>query len=321
MTAPVRRARFTATDAETTQEMLSRMYVRNRLQLRSSSHLRFELNSAASGPVRIDRVRFGMGGKSQVDPYPYLLFVTPADGGYEVEYRSQATTFGADQPHLYPMGEALHLRWSKTFASTILAMPLAPVADRAAATFGIDAADLRFEAMAPISSAFGRYWRETVAHVANELYAADSALQNPLLLTQATELLATAALAVFPNTALSADYIAGSGGVAPATLRRAAAFMEEHAAEPLTVSQIAGAAGVGARALHDGFRRHFQTTPMARLRRIRLENAHRELQAADPTAGATVAGIAAAWGFGKPGRFATQYRRVYGVPPSHTLRT
>ncbi|HVX42388.1 MAG TPA: AraC family transcriptional regulator [Mycobacteriales bacterium] len=320
MTAPVRRARYTATDAETTQEMLSRMYVRNRLQLRSGPAIRFELTSAAAGPVRTDRVRFGMGGKAHVDPYRYLLFVTPADGGYEIETRSQATTFGPDEPHVYPIGTPLRLRWSRTFASTVLAMPLAPVADRAAATFGIDAADLRFEAMAPISAGFGRYWRATVAHVANELYAADSALQNPLLLTQATELLANAALAVFPNTALSADYIAGSGGIAPATLRRATAYMEAHAAEPLTVGQIAAAAGVGARALHDGFRRHFQTTPMARLRRIRLENAHRQLQAADPTTGATVAGIAAAWGFGKPGRFATQYRRIYGVPPSHTLR-
>jgi AraC-like DNA-binding protein len=219
------------------------------------------------------------------------------------------------------MGTASDVRWPEIFAATVLGMPLAPVADQAAATFGIDARDLRFEAMRPISAAAGRYWRTTVAQVAHELYVADSAFQYPLLQSQATELLAGAALAIFPNTAMSAAYIAGSGHIAPATLRRAIHFMEAHAAEPLTVGEIARAAGVRARALHDGFRRHYQTTPMAHLRRIRLENAHRQLEAADPTAGATVAQIAAEWGFAKPGRFAAYYRQVYGVSPSHTLRT
>ena len=60
---------------------------------------------------------------------------------------------------------------------------------------------------------------------------------------------------------------------------------------------------------------------MAYVRRVRLECAHRELQAADPTSGDTVAAIAARWGFAKPDRFAAAYRAAYGVAPIHTLRT
>ena len=33
----------------------------------------------------------------------------------------------------------------------------------------------------------------------------------------------------------------------------------------------------------------------------------------------TVAGIAARWGFGHPGRFATAYRARFGEPPGTTL--
>jgi transcriptional regulator GlxA family with amidase domain len=89
---------------------------------------------------------------------------------------------------------------------------------------------------------------------------------------------------------------------------------------PITVSDVADAACVGPRALQLAFSRHLGMTPKAYVRRVRLEAAHRELQAADPTAGDTVAAIALRWGFPKPDRFAAAYRTEFGVLPSHTLR-
>ena len=56
------------------------------------------------------------------------------------------------------------------------------------------------------------------------------------------------------------------------------------------------------------------------IRRIRLDQAHRQLQAADPHRDSVTA-VAYRWGFSSPSRFATYYRRVYGVQPSHTLRS
>ena len=128
-----------------------------------------------------------------------------------------------------------------------------------------------------------------------------------------------AVLAAFPNTA-TGD---GAGGRAdrgaPATVRRAVDFIDVHAHEPLTLDDVARGAGVGARALQDAFRRHHGTTPMAHLRKTRLERAHRDLQAADPTRGATVAEVAARWGFLHRGRFADAYQQAYGRYPQQTL--
>ena len=45
----------------------------------------------------------------------------------------------------------------------------------------------------------------------------------------------------------------------------------------------------------------------------------RQLQAADPDHDSVTA-VAYRWGFSSPSRFATYYRRAYGVPPSQTLR-
>jgi transcriptional regulator GlxA family with amidase domain len=116
-------------------------------------------------------------------------------------------------------------------------------------------------------------------------------------------------------------YIPGPGRVPPAAVRRAAAFIEAHAEQPVTATEIAAVAGVTARALQYAFRRHYDTTPTGYLRRVRLERAHQQLQAADPMTGATVRDIARRWGWANPATFATAYRKHYGVSPSHTLRT
>lgn len=106
-----------------------------------------------------------------------------------------------------------------------------------------------------------------------------------------------------------------------ATVRRAMRFCEDHAADPLTLGDIARAAGAGPRALQKGFKRHVGTTPMGYLRNVRLSHVHQELVAAagDTTPGIVTA-IALRWGFVHAGRFAYLYRQVYGSTPSQTLR-
>ena len=52
---------------------------------------------------------------------------------------------------------------------------------------------------------------------------------------------------------------------------------------------------------------------------MRLDRAHRDLQAADPSLD-TVMAIAGRWGFSHPGRFSSAYKEAFGTPPSHTLR-
>jgi transcriptional regulator GlxA family with amidase domain len=71
--------------------------------------------------------------------------------------------------------------------------------------------------------------------------------------------------------------------------------------------------------LQYAFRKHIGMTPMAYARTVRLAQAHRELESADPSSGLTVARVAAAWGFMNPGRFASYYAQQYGRRPSETL--
>jgi AraC-like DNA-binding protein len=123
-----------------------------------------------------------------------------------------------------------------------------------------------------------------------------------------------------PHT-YSADLCEPGATSTSAALRRARRFCEEHAAEPITLRDIATAARVSVRTLQSGFREHLRTTPMAYLREVRLARAHADLlhiaATGSPT---TVTEVALRWGFVHLGRFAAFYRQTYGHAPSVTRR-
>ncbi|GAA3290603.1 hypothetical protein GCM10020295_05420 [Streptomyces cinereospinus] len=140
-----------------------------------------------------------------------------------------------------------------------------------------------------------------------------------LVASTAAQHLAASVLSAFPNTALADERDGDRGDGHPLVLRRALAYIDDHADQPVTVAEIAAAAHVTVRALQYAFRRHLDTTPVAHLRRVRLAQAHRDLVAADRDGGVTVTEIAARWGFHHPGRFASLYRAAYRRPPHRTL--
>lgn len=79
------------------------------------------------------------------------------------------------------------------------------------------------------------------------------------------------------------------------------------------------AAHVSVRALQLAFRRHLDTTPMAYLRRVRMDRVRADLTAADP-ASTSVTTVTARWGFYAAGRFSADYRSAFGEYPRDTLR-
>ena len=105
----------------------------------------------------------------------------------------------------------------------------------------------------------------------------------------------------------------------PLMLRRAIGFIHDNAHRDITLSDIAMSVNVTPRSVQYTFRRYLGTTPLEYLRRVRLNRAHRELQAADPSVD-TVMAIAGRWGFSHAGRFSSVYKRTFGTSPSHTLR-
>ncbi|BFU43303.1 helix-turn-helix domain-containing protein [Krasilnikovia sp. MM14-A1004] len=184
---------------------------------------------------------------------------------------------------------------------------------------GLDASQVRFTGVQPISAAGRRHWRATLDFVRRGLYA--DTLAAPLVLAAAEQVVASSLLAVFPNTTMTTEAHTPRGPAVPAPVRRAMAFIDAHASEPITLTDIAAAARVLPPTLQAACHRHRDTTATAYLRRARLQHAHEQLLAAQPGDGTTIAVVAARWGFPSPHRFAAYYRQVYGRPPAQTLRT
>jgi len=107
---------------------------------------------------------------------------------------------------------------------------------------------------------------------------------------------------------------------APRVVRRVVELIDAAPGAALTVADLAVCAGVSERSLHAAFRRQLGTSPMAYVRRRRLEHAHDDLLRLDPASGVKVTDVALRYGFAHTGRFAAAYRARFGEPPSATLR-
>ncbi|HJZ81550.1 MAG TPA: helix-turn-helix domain-containing protein [Pyrinomonadaceae bacterium] len=103
----------------------------------------------------------------------------------------------------------------------------------------------------------------------------------------------------------------------PSDLVRALKWLRGHLSEPVQLEQLARVAGVRPRTLETHFKMFLGTTPLGLARRMRLARARRELLRS--RAKTTVTDVALANGFSQLGRFAAQYREVFGELPSATL--
>ncbi|WP_406047662.1 helix-turn-helix transcriptional regulator [Kribbella sp. NBC_00889] len=171
----------------------------------------------------------------------------------------------------------------------------------------------------PLNARLSGYWQSVSHYVHRVLTDVPSSAESPLVAQQLHTHVIASMLVVFPNATLRVSYARSPGWVTPASVQRAVAYIDAHAAEPIGVNDIAEAVGTSARALQYAFRRHLECTPFEHLRQVRLERAHRDLQKTDPASGVTVSTVAYRWGFSVP-RFTASYHAAYGRSPGRTLQ-
>lgn len=319
--AGVTRFAIRTRDPELANQLISDTYAIHHPQASGAQErFRFSLTSAAAGSIATDRMVHSMSTRTAVEPVRYLTASFLTRGRLAIHRGREEQRFGPGDVALYPYGAGFEARWD-TMDLGLLRVDFDKIAHLASQSADIRTERFKFLSMRPVSPAMARYWRDLTALMHRELAKPQPTIAEPLVLAQAEAMLAAAVLVVFPNISLTAATQPRSGHVGPAALRRAVAYIDAHAGQPITLADIALSAGLGERALHQAFVRHHDTTPMRYLRQVRLELAHRELQAADPGRGDTVGKIALRWGFAKRGPFTESYRHAYGVNPSDTLRT
>jgi AraC-like DNA-binding protein len=114
--------------------------------------------------------------------------------------------------------------------------------------------------------------------------------------------------------------LAGSRCGPTRVVGRAEEFLREHVGEPISIAQLSTIVEVSERSLRNAFHRVFTTSPKRYLRLWQLHQVRRALQTAvQPQQ--TVTDIATFHGFYELGRFAGEYKALFGEVPSQTLRS
>lgn len=240
----------------------------------------------------------------------------PLSGRLQSRHRGIDVTAARELATLYqPGGGPLHGQWAAGTRVLCVRLERAAVASAlAAATGRAPAAEARFEPVVSTRRGYGKAWAELLLSLSRQSAGLDGLLSQPLVAAPLADSLVNGfVLAAAPHSGPPVP------AASPASVRLAVELMDADPQAPLTVSSLAASSGVSVRALHDGFRRHVGTSPMAYLRGVRLRHADAELRAADPSSD-TVAAIAGRWGFAHLGRFAATYEARYGQTPGRTLR-
>jgi AraC-like DNA-binding protein len=310
---------FETGDLETAEHVLSGRYARMRVD-RSGQWNGMRLSLATLTPaVRFDHFRFALSFAAHVNPVGALLFSTLGAGRAGYASGRGERLYQAGQVYLAAQPEdPFTITIENTDGEMAVIDPALPsqVADTAP---GRTRQPVRITGYEPVSAHAARQWQHTYAYIRDTVLASPDAAAQPLVAASAAQLLAAVTLSAFPTNALTDPTIEDRHDAHPDTLRRAVAFIDEHAHTDITIADIAAAVCVTVRAVQLAFRRHLDTTPTEYLRRVRLDHAHRDLASADPAI-TTVTTVAYRWGFPSGSRFAAYYRQAYGVNPGHTLR-
>jgi AraC-like DNA-binding protein len=169
-----------------------------------------------------------------------------------------------------------------------------------------------------VRQAPGRSCAELIRLLADEISNPNGLIYQPIVAAPLQETLVMSLL-----LAVGHQYQDALSQPAPRSpghrVTRAIDAIRDEPQRPYTVAALAEIAGVGLRSLRQEFHRQVGMPPMAYLREVRLARAHSELVDAEPDQ-TSVADVARRWGFGRPGWFATRYRRLYGLDPAETLR-
>ncbi|GAA1763400.1 helix-turn-helix domain-containing protein [Kocuria aegyptia] len=319
MDSQVQRSHFATRDLAEGIAVLDEVYALRGVRRSPEGDFDMTLATTGIGPVAYERVRLmGSSCTGRADGAGVLRVCHVTAG--TLSATSAGDRFPRSGPFLFP--QRTFSTWWEDLEATTVSLDPSAVQDHARLLLGNESFRLEFTGTHPVSPAMIQYWRGTVSHLARDLLPDDRAMSSPLIRSEAARSLVTALLHTFPGSFLDRQETApGQSRPAPAGVRRAVAFIEEHMAADIGPADIAAAARMSVRGLQAAFRRELGTTPTAYLRALRLDAAHRELLAADPTTGSTVEAVAARWGFAHRGRFAAAYRDRHGQSPATTLRS
>lgn len=322
---------------------LSRMYSNLVFESRSAAdfqaHLRQALNNHVMswGPGEVDSalysidtrhlrlmiLRYGPAVEIQPDPFDgFILVQVPLRGRSVIKSDGEITSIGPGQVAVLAPRREISFRWSENCEQLILRVPSA-FAKTAASRLYTPLTDLNEgEDLAPVvllDSHVAAQWCSLVQSLVDQINPGHSEGFGHCHPAWLEYLEIGLALLLLTHIHKQPDTPVSHALQPPSTKRSALDAARQyslaHLWAPISLEDLARAAGISSRSLHTFCKQEFGVGPMAWLRDIRLEEARRKILAHSPN---SITDIALAVGFGHLGRFSAYYKDRFGELPSAT---
>lgn len=310
---------FESDDLDQTREHIARTYCPHRLSINDrGGRLDAWLNHKRLSHVGVGTMSYGTEVSiSGVEDQDFLLIMLPFRGAADIGMGRRAVQCMPGRAAVTSTVELDRMRWSQDCSQLVVQISAAAIDRHLTLMTGRALREpVRFAPEMEAHSGHPSWWNY-VALLLDEL-SASQGQGNQASMAHLETLLIVKLLESQPSN-YHEQLQPQACRIAPQHVRRVERFIADNVERPISLEELVTVSGVSARALFDGFRRFRDQSPMAYLRSIRLERVRQDLLRAQP--GETVTAIACRWGFYQFGRFAGEYRRVYGELPSETLRT
>jgi AraC-like DNA-binding protein len=307
-------------DVDEAREAVTQVYLPHALRS-EDPELRMRLNAAPQRRFTLGFLTYGARTELRMPPTgtTYHINLTTRGGTFAERGDGIRAVTEARASGIVLLPDQLNtVRWTADAEQLILKIPRTRLESHLADLIGGPVTrPIDFDFGFSTGTARGRGLLAAVEFLARELDRPGGITETPLAREQLEAYVMTQLLLAVHNS--YSDLLSGYVTRArPSRLDAVLAHMEAHADQPLTPGELARVGCMSVRALHATFQDELGMSPMAHLRRIRLDRVHADLLRG--TAGARIGDAAVRWGFFHPSRFARQYHERFGELPSDTAR-
>lgn len=304
-------------DHDEAQKIVTEAYLPHRLLTTAGAEIDMKLTSARFGEVTAGLLSYGQTVHLQTaDANQFHVNVTVAGRAASRAGNDDPLMTTTGQAMVFPVGQPAQITWSADARHLCLMASRAALEGELEQLLGRSLpAQLAFES--GLRTEVSRLWQPVLDLVQQELDDPQGLLTRTRAARHVEGLLLDGLLLTQPHNyqhlVLKDAPPGGAGAVS-----RAAELLEELPGDPWTVVRLAQEVHLSVRALQYGFKRDFDMSPMAYLKRVRLRHARAALLASYPET-STVRSVALECGFLHLSRFAAAYRSSFGEAPSETL--
>ncbi|MEU6225238.1 AraC family transcriptional regulator [Streptomyces sp. NPDC047042] len=307
-------------DFDEAHDVIASVYVPHELKSHDGKPLDFKFHFLRSQQLLIGHLGYGADAELLVPQMlqNYHLNLTMQGRSRVTQAGRRAVTTGMCQGVMVRPFDDFTVRWSPDALQYAVLLPSKAVEEHLGVLLNRPVeGPIDFSLGFDMTTGAGQGLVSAIRFLRSELVRPGGVAEFPLALRQLESFVLTQLLLAVPHS-YSDELCTPTKPAQRNRIKDVIDLVDSQPESDLSLARLAGVAGVSAKSLQVGFREATGITPMAYVRKVRLERVRNELMA---LAGRrSITDIATHWGFLHLGRFSSYYRQQYGETPTETVR-